>query len=627
MLHRLKSLLLDRALVRDLLALSFLSVLIGAIAIRWEVFERIWLFTRKYDDWQLDEIVSALMLLPPIFAIFAWRRWVELRAEVRRRLQAEQQLIRARDLAEGATRSKSEFLANMSHEIRTPMNGIIGMTDLALGTELTEQQHGYLQTVRTSAESLMVIINDILDFSRIEAGKLIIDSVAFNLPEVMQDAVRAMSVQAHRKGLELLYDVAPGVPEFVSGDPVRVRQVIFNLLGNAVKFTERGQIVFRARARQDGNLFRTEFEVRDTGIGIAQEKRASIFAAFSQADGTISRRFGGTGLGLSITAKLLKLMNGTMRVESELNEGSAFYVEIPFLVVDAPPGVEPPASIEALQGIKVLIVDDNATNREILDAMLRYWGLAPAAASSGPAAIEALRAAYRAKMPFALVLTDFQMPGMDGLSLARLMTEDPELTSTPVLMLSSVDRQLSLSEVQDFGVSAYISKPVVRSELRRVLAQVFGLSARSAALRAPAPAAGYHSEIGKLHLLLAEDNCVNQRVVISMLHRMGHDVVLAVNGTQAVQAAANGCFDVVLMDVQMPDMDGLEATKRIRVEERSSQRPPLPIIGLTANAMKGDDQICLQAGMDGYVAKPFTIDRLAAEIGRVLHDRGELARK
>lgn len=599
----------------DAVYLVLFTIAAATIAVAFELFEKLWEFSRAHESWEVDETLTVLMFLPVALAVFAWRRYGEAVAEIRRRTQLEIELRAERDRAECASRAKSEFLANVSHEIRTPMNGVIGMTELALDTELTEQQRDYLQTVKTSAEGLLVIINDVLDLSRIEAHKMRIDAVPFKLHELMQECLRSVSVQAHQKGLEVLYDEAPGTPEVVVGDPARLRQVLVNLLGNAVTFTLRGEVQCRVRV-PGGRGSRVVFEVQDTGIGIPPDKLAAIFDAFTQVDASITRRFGGTGLGLAISAQLVRLMNGTISVESEVGRGSTFRVEIPFESTDATVASEPPFNAAAIRGARVLVVDDNATNRQLLREVLSRWGIQVATASGGFEAIELLRAGRRAGQPFDLALTDVQMPGMDGIELARRMHEDPELHSTCIMMLSSVDRHLAPVEMGRLRVAAYLMKPVMRNDLKKALARLF-CSTRVSTVQSPEPQRKRTGAAGVVRVLIAEDNLVNQKVAQSMVRRMGHVPVIVENGRLAVEAAASDSFDVILMDIHMPEMNGLEATERIREQERAAGKPAVPIIGVTAAAMSRDTEACLLAGMDDYVTKPYRLDELLHAIERV----------
>ncbi len=562
----------------------------------------------------------------------------ELEQTVAALQRTQEELERARDAAEDASRFKSMFLANMSHEIRTPMNGIIGMAELALDTELTQEQHHFVEIIATSADTLLQLLNDILDFSKIEAGHLELDPTPFKLRDCLNDAAHMLAVRAQQKGLELTVRVAPNVPNDLVGDAMRLRQIVLNLVGNSIKFTDQGEVNVAVDIAPDvqegGGLHIT---VTDTGIGIDPERQAAIFEPFTQADGSTTRKYGGTGLGLAISRQLVELMDGRIWIESPVSHredtppGTAFH-----LTVRLQPDAESrPATTRILpcelEGMPALIVDDNRTNRRILTEVLRGWSMEPVEASSGTAAMVVLERSLQEGTRFPVVLLDVNMPDIDGFEVARQIRTNSEFAATSIIMLTSAERPGDSVRSRGFGVNAYLMKPVKQSELLDAVLTVLGTQYMTQ----------FHHERGQerqqlpppmeqpcpLRILLVEDNAVNQELGSRLLRKRGHAVLVMENGRQAVEAVTKETFDLVLMDVQMPILDGLAATREIRAWEAEARsddgganlpRPPVPIIAMTAHAMKGDEERCLEAGMDGYIAKPITAPKVAQVIQNVL---------
>ena len=534
-------------------------------------------------------------------------------------LRHREELVRARDTAEAASVAKSQVRARMSHEIRTPMNGVLGMTDLLLEGNLPCELRRSVEIIRRSGETLLEIINDILDFSRIEAGRMELDDTPFDLGEIVEEVIELLSPRAQPKGIELASEVAQEIPSALRGDPGRLRQILVNLVGNAVKFTERGEVVVRASlAARDDAAVTVRFSVRYTGIGIPVETQAKIFDAFTQADGSTTRKFGGTGLGLTISRQLVEMMGGTIRVESEPGKGSEFIFTVPLHTMERL-DLRPLIGRSDLNGLKVLVVDDNLTNREILEKQLSIWGMRSRGAGGGDEALSLLRAAASDSAPFDLAILDYNMPDIDGLQLAELIRSDSSLSGVRLVLLSSVGIRGDGRRAREIGISGYLTKPVRRDVLHESIEAVMGVRdpAAEGTIVTRYTAAETRRRI-EGRILLVEDNTANQEVTLGMLSFLGCEADVVGNGQEGLDAIAARGYDLVLMDCHMPVMDGYAATRALRAREKDTGGKRLAVVALTANAMQGDSASCLDAGMDDYLCKPFTIRKLGDMVSKWL---------
>ena len=572
---------------------------------------RIETIRKKKDGTLFPVVISA----SPIIIKGKSKGIIAIYSDITKEKLAEKEIIKAKKEAELANQAKSAFLASMSHEIRTPMNAIIGMGELMKNTTLNDEQKEYLDMLRISADNLLNVINDVLDISKIESGHIEIEKIEFNLWELIESIGVTLGIKASQKKLELLCYSNPDVPQYVMGDPTRLRQILINLAGNSLKFTEKGEIAINVKIlKREDEKVSLHFTVKDTGIGIPKEKQAKIFESFSQVDSSTTRKYGGTGLGLSICKQLAELMGGKIWVESEVSKGSTFHFTLPSVVVEKPEGREEKIESPEIKNLRVLIVDDNYTNRMILREIVSLWGALPKEAEDGSSALEELKFAIDRSKPYQLILSDKNMPGMDGFELIKKIREIPEHKKVPIIILSSDRGESDLKKIKELSISDFILKPVRRSRLYNAIVKVIVKETSKSVVKKYDIGSAIKDKLFKV--LLAEDNLINQKLTVRLLEKQGWQISVANNGNEVLNLLDKNKFDFILMDVQMPEMDGIEATREIRKREEETGKH-VPIIALTANAFKEDKKKCLEAGMDEYATKPIKINEIFSVIEKI----------